>query len=1150
MPGWQSAPIVDDEPKWMQAQIVDDGPAMRSEGGETDQSALQSKARAQARARASTAPVIGPLMSNPYVPEWAKEKFTGAHAGILSGGTLSTDDEIVGLFAGEDAKNRARNVKDITRHDTPVSSFAGEVFGGAWMPAGGAANATKATGQATIREGLKQGAKYGAGYGAAYGAGEAEGGVQERAKGAVTGGALGAVTGGALGAGGAAIVRKLSGQGGPASQIILEATAQEAGIPRSSIKGLDAILRNGGYSGDDIDRGMRHLVESINTRLQRGERVGLMATELQEAFPAAQQQIKDVFQQLATAPPRQGKTAQILTKALDDQYGSQGKHLEGVAQARLGTNTVGGEQSMLAAERRSIGEIRDKAIKFGATDARGAGLRKQMADRFTQLSDDSEVRSTMRAAARQLGYGKEGGADEITRAMQDNPFLVVQKFNELAGEQLRANRGTPVLQQARNEFENLVDEASRYTRQEGNFMFAPRADGKVGPYKAQQSKFAENYSQADAIKEARGRFSQARDPVKADEFINWYNGLPQGEQNLVKTVVRQDMEKMLRGGKIDQDGAYLTNLRSMGVNDVLKKLFGKDGEDITTAIAQLSKEQDALKNIDPNKGLQERVVRGGPANRARNLYTTSPIARLGDKLPSQAQYMDIGLLASGNLPYMTMAKQASKMFRPRAPTREGIAQILAMHPSRPMKNITPRKAPVGTVSGQGGAAVSRQAQQQNKTLQAAQSQRDQAVARLEAAKQSRASQEQIVALRKEAAIAEGKARAVEAMNRKADALERKALAEAKIAHEGPSREAMLAAQTAEQEAVKAEQQAQAARRVTQERIASIVKVGRKSAKAQKKALKAKGRAEVANAQGIAEGKAAKEYADTMSEASRLQGMGVRRSHGARQVRKQADEGMRQNLDEVMRNTALKDARAGIDPKTIYEETGYLPLLNDGKGGGIVMTPDQVRAAGGYAKLMRDLQKVIRKGKGNNDLAWAAYDALSKNVEKGTLARAAEAGDFPGWSTPGERRAINAFKGITGAAGVGAIGMAGYAKYDDARDTKRQSYYDGPFRADRDAVKALQRALKAVGDYSGRSDGKYDDELNKALINYQYRSGTADGMVGDLDHATLTAIVEDLEQAGRIADAEALKAKLAGNGPKGPGLLERVGSAAKTLLTAN
>lgn len=488
-----------------------------------------------------------------------------------------------------------------------------------------------------------------------------------------------------------------------ASGQVLE-MARESGseVRRSSADAITGLLRRAGYARKDIDRGLREIGNGLQAGVDAVERPSLFAVELQKRFPSASQQIEDAFQQLATAPPKQGNTSQTLLKAVDDQQASQNSYLDDVFQERLGVTTIADEQAVLAAERGAIGEVRDRINKFAFTDARGKGIQKRMEAWLGDFIDDSEVMSGMRAAARDLGFS---GKNEVQKAMDQNPAALFQKFGEISGATLRSPRGgSPVLAQARKETENLVDEISRYTREADSFAFARRAEGEVGPYKEQQKQFRESYSQEDAIADARGRFAAARDPVKADEFVNWYNTLPGGEQRLVQTVIRQDMEKMLRGGNIDDAGAYLTNLRKQGIHDVLVRVLGKDGEDISRAIQSVADEQPMLSQIDPRAGMQARVVRGRAADRARNHYTNNPLARAGDRIPPSGGFMmDAGFVAAGQVPYVTLARQALKVLRPRQSTREGIAEIFAMRPQpRPAgqrlnaQPVTPSAPPSGS----------------------------------------------------------------------------------------------------------------------------------------------------------------------------------------------------------------------------------------------------------------------------------------------------------------------------------------------------------------------------------------------------------------------------------------------------------------------
>ena len=486
--------------------------------------------------------------------------------------------------------------------------------------------------------------------------------------------------------------------------VVLDAARKQFGVSESSIKGLDRILTQSGYSSDDIAAGIRDVLQRANVANQRGERIGLFATELQKQFDLAAQNIEDVSQQLFTASPRQGKTSAMGYGAIDEQYASQADDLQRIAKQKLGSSTVLDDQVAIAERRAQIGAERDRTITYAATDARGRGLRKQMQQWVDDLRDDPEVFKSLRAAARQLGYA---GRNEVDDALRDTPALLMQKFGEISGAQIRSPAGaSPVLKQARMESEALFDELSRFGRNADNAGFAPKDTGTVGPYKRAQQGFSETYSQDEAIDVARRNFSKVQDPLQADAFVQWYKGLPEIEQQLVKTVVRQDMEAMLRGGSVDGLGAHLTQLKKNGVHDVLIKLFGKDGEDLSNAIRQIADEQEMLKKLDPRQGLQRRVVKKESKGYrdALDLYSTGiggHIVRAGNKISPRSNIdlaMMAGQLSSGMLPvpWMTVTKQAAKMFRPRTKTREGLAQLLTMRPGAALpKPSTPPPVPMG-----------------------------------------------------------------------------------------------------------------------------------------------------------------------------------------------------------------------------------------------------------------------------------------------------------------------------------------------------------------------------------------------------------------------------------------------------------------------
>lgn len=967
------------------------------------------------------------------------------------------------------------------RERFPGTSLAFEAIGGSGynLPMVGRVGQGADDAAKGIFTAAKESAKPGAGVGAAYGFAEGE---DNRIGSAIEGGLMGAALAGTLGAGAQSIANKVqTGKftGANASDIIIDTAVEGLGVPQSSVKGLRQILSSSGYSRGDVDRGVVSIFDRLQRASQTGDRTGLFALELQKEFPAARQNIQDVFQQLATAPPKQGQTARIMRTGLDDQYGSQRTHFDKVAQDKLGTNSVDMEQKILARQRGEIGQTRDRVINYATTDARGRGVQNQMRAWWDEMSNDPEVAGSMRAAARQLGYKRTEAADEITQALNDNPARLLQKFGEVSGEAVRANQASPVLRQARQETEALFDELSRYGRQSENVAFAPKAEGPQGPYKQQQAKFRENYSQEEAIADARGRFQAARDPVKADEFVSWYNDLPSGEQSLVKTVIRQDMEKMLRGGNIDADGAYLTNLKKEGIHDVLKRVLGKDGEDISRAIVQLADEQQGLTALDPSKGLQARVVKPDSAayRDAVDLYSSGiggQISKLGNRLPAMGGYAgDIGLMASGQLPYLTMLRQGSKLFRPRAGTREGLAKLLTM---REAGSIPPPSGkPVTRMDGTAPAAA--------------------ALPRMTAPESPNASP----------AIQSAETRRLAAVQKAESAKQRAVMARQAQASEGEIRALEIEAAEAEAAAVLAERQAANARKITEEKVRQIAQ----TAKAKARATKRRGRAAVDRERAVGE----RQRAQTERFAEQDAGKMEAEAFGARTRAMEHEAAGKAIAQKYMEQQALESARqmqsAGVDPRQIYQETGIIPITVGGKS---VLIRNSKQD---YSKFMRGLQRDLRKGR---DLVGAEGQVASR-LGYAPLQEAAFAGSLPGMISKGERTMRNVFAAAAGGTGLALAGGAAYSKYDEGRQQRRSNAYRA-LEGDRDATKQIQNALKRAGYYDGRRDGRFDEEVINALVRFQKNNGHRNP--GELDDKTLKALVQTLEDAGEAEAAEALK----------------------------
>ena len=126
----------------------------------------------------------------------------------LQGATFGFADEIIGMFAGDEARERSRQNLSVRRSNNPGTSLMSEIAGGAAVPIGVGGAAVRG-GQST-RGLAATGAGLGALEGALFGAGESVEG--ERAQGAAIGAGVGAVTGGVAAPAGGAAARAVGGR--------------------------------------------------------------------------------------------------------------------------------------------------------------------------------------------------------------------------------------------------------------------------------------------------------------------------------------------------------------------------------------------------------------------------------------------------------------------------------------------------------------------------------------------------------------------------------------------------------------------------------------------------------------------------------------------------------------------------------------------------------------------------------------------------------------------------------------------------------------------------------------------------------------------------------------------------------------------------
>lgn len=124
----------------------------------------------------------------------------------LQGLTFGFADELIGKFAGPEARERSRQNLSVRRSTDLPASLMSEIAGGVALPTFAVGRGVRA-GQ-TTRQLAATGATVGALEGAAFGAGESVEG--ERESGAVTGGLIGAATGGVAAPVGGSVARRVA----------------------------------------------------------------------------------------------------------------------------------------------------------------------------------------------------------------------------------------------------------------------------------------------------------------------------------------------------------------------------------------------------------------------------------------------------------------------------------------------------------------------------------------------------------------------------------------------------------------------------------------------------------------------------------------------------------------------------------------------------------------------------------------------------------------------------------------------------------------------------------------------------------------------------------------------------------------------------
>ena len=1042
-----------------------------------------------------------------------------------------------------------------------------------------------ATGAKSLAQLGREGFRVGGVGGGLYGFGNAEGDFGERLDDAAEGAAWGMVGGAVLGPAVGAVSNKVStgkflpGQAGPS---VLNMTPQT--FSRSAPGKLIATaLRRSDVPEKDIADTVSTAVQIFQASGNSGVRPLTFAQALertleQKGYAQASGNVQSIFKQLQASRSGMG-----MSQSLDDMAGSQEAYIASALDDTLGPSTLAAERGRIRGDQRAIGDAQEDAIRQARTmggNEQGTPIIQRAVERAVN-DPDPTVSSWMNRAARDMGFTQTGagpGAKALQpfqNAATSDPLGFAKQMVRTINEAKRSGQISEVTANLLDEFQFAINAATKSTRGPGGRF----GYNRMGSFDEGQKKFRLTYEELEA--QTNKLLTIAKDPRKMAEFEEaMYSASPQARL-AARTALKEDIATALRSGSVDEIMPYLGNVKSKGLNDALVRLLGDDGAKINQVVRDVLDEQNWIKSVDARRmAPADRTSIGRNAD-VKNIYTANPLTRLANKTPLVTTLVgDVATGAITGTPALTAAKVIGHLTGPKGASVRQLAQTLALRARQqgtaPPNRGTLSRMPSGASAGGQQAAQAAPSGQPAPNVPAP-------VRTSQRAPWSPAVVSQDVPTIVPR-IQTGAQRAADRARQKAvDARQRAANAEARKADAETIRKTLIEAREAEAAAKIAETQARNAAKVTEAALREVTKAAKARVRAAKSAGVTDAKLTARETAAASARKDAEEGVKAARTAERRTERAVRDETSALQDRSLAERMGRRSQERAETYTreqgidvAKKNASANIDPVQTFEETGHLSVMVGNRP--TVVLDVGARDGDDLVRMLSRVEDDLIGPNSNKPEKWspltrtlledqgvAAYEAakatltfykrktgewytvyngeripLPRNIDDKaavqrslvySLGRRAlepeiRKGLVPGWRTPAERQTLETGKTMAKTAGgalaltVGAAGVATGAREVDKR---QQSARAKRIMESPELTKIVQRSLKAVRQYDGRADGKFDGDVQIGVSQFQGTYGLGKSSdPGTLDTATLKKLEEMLVFEGKTKLADEIR----------------------------
>jgi len=496
--------------------------------------------------------------------------------------------------------------------------------------------------------------------------------------------------------------------GGPKSgapkPTVREPTVREAGktlaatavpnrvIRPQAVKAIERILGNSGVPSDRIASGLTKVIDLLKTGVDDGA-VGsvrpptvaqLLEREFGPEFPEVRQNIRTVLLERRLTRKRGDASPTIVRERVQEMRGSQVPFLEDAAAKNMGDNSRMATRAELETELKRMSEENYKPVLSQPVDA----ARAQKIQGVLTGPGMSELAAPMRQIAAAEGL-------DIEAMIAKRPLEAAHWMQHKARILSESQSGNKALAGAYNKLRDRILATIDDVK-------AP--NGKT--YKEIRKEWGDEAQIGQALDAGDNFGALARNPDKANQFVESINGMAPRQREAALQSVRDWILSKIRGGG-EEAAARLGDLQSIAVLDTLDKL-GPEGKSMADAIRSVRDEEIFLRDFYP-KGESATITNREALADGPDIYS-----RGGAKQGSGGTLTaDAALMASGmaHAPVMSMLKKAPDLYKgwrqPRVATREDMTRILTTRPGAPRNALAPepklpKGPPTGTLSPGGG----------------------------------------------------------------------------------------------------------------------------------------------------------------------------------------------------------------------------------------------------------------------------------------------------------------------------------------------------------------------------------------------------------------------------------------------------------------